>query len=86
MTMRPHRQVEVVLLMKSVHPLVIAKDIDRIKYIISWCYFLVMSFYYYYYSCNIILANYHVDFNVILDICFFILILDKYDLKSLICR
>jgi Na+-transporting NADH:ubiquinone oxidoreductase subunit NqrB len=37
--MRPHRQVEVVLLMKLVHPLILAKDINNIKCIIMLCYF-----------------------------------------------
>jgi len=48
------------------------------------CYFLVMSYFYFYYFCNIVLANYHVDFNVVLDNMYFIFILDKHELKSLI--
>jgi hypothetical protein len=33
--------------------------------------FLVKIYFYYYYFCNIILANYHVDFNVVLHVMHF---------------
>jgi hypothetical protein len=29
-------------------------------------FFLVKSYFYFYYFCNIVLANYHVDFKVVL--------------------
>ena len=57
---------------------------DQIYYFMV-SFFLVMSFFLYN-SCNIILVNYHVDFNIILHVCPFILILNKYNLKSLIYR
>jgi hypothetical protein len=41
--MRPQRQVEVVILMKLVHPLIVADDIDRLKSIIMLCYFYIQE-------------------------------------------
>jgi hypothetical protein len=37
--MKPHKHVEVVLLMKLTHPLVVIEDIKRLKGIIMLCYF-----------------------------------------------
>jgi hypothetical protein len=41
---RPHRQVKVVLLMKLVHPLIVAEDIDSLRCIIMLC---IIMFYYF---------------------------------------
>jgi len=71
------------LLMKLVHSLV-TKDINRLRYVIILCYFLVKSYFYFYYFYNIVLTNYHVDFKIVLHIMHFILILYKHDLKLLI--
>jgi hypothetical protein len=71
------------LFMKLVHSLV-AKDINRLRYVIIFSYFLVKSYFYFYYFYNIVLTNYHVDFKIVLHIMHFILILYKHDLKLLI--
>ena len=62
---------EVIPLMELIHPLIIAKDIDRSRCIIILCYFLANNYFYYYYVCNVVFANYHVDFKVILHMMHF---------------
>jgi len=71
------------LFMKLVHSLV-TKDINRLRYVIIFSYFLVKSYFYFYYFYNIVLTNYHVDLKIVLHIMHFILILYKHDLKLLI--
>ena len=58
------------VLMKPTRRLIIAKNIDRLRCIIMLCY-LVESYFYLYHLCNIVLVNYHVDFNVTLHIMYF---------------
>jgi len=62
---RPHIKVKVILLMKLIHSLIVAKDINKSVCIIILCYFVVNNYLYYYYACNVF-ANCHVDFKVIL--------------------
>lgn len=62
---RPHRQVEAMLLIKLTQPLVIA-NIDRLIYLLREHLYCVIFFSYevfFYYFCKVILANYLVDFN-----------------------
>ena len=69
--MRPHKQVEVMLLVKTTHPLIVAEDINKLECIIMLCYFFGLELFLLSLLCNIVLDNYHVDFNVVLHVMHF---------------